>query len=76
MKSEGFWVAGNGYTMTQMFLHLEKWWSIFLLTVFAFLVIFIWLKCPKELKLIFWIVITLVITFLYYVCIPPENVVM
>lgn len=72
MKGEGFWVAGTGFSAVQIFFYLEKWYSYAIYTAFCLLCLLVWQKFPKELKLIYWIVVTLIFTVLYY-WLKPAN---
>ena len=74
MKGEAFWIAGIGFSAIQVFFFLEKWWSYTLYTLFCLFCWILWLKLPRELMIVYYIVITLIFTFLYYMLRPVDAV--
>ena len=74
MKGEAFWIAGIGFSAVQIFFYLEKWWSYLLYSVFCIFCWFLWLKMPRELLIVYYIVITLIYTMLYFWLRPEDSV--
>ena len=72
MKGEAFWIAGIGFSAIQIFFYLEKWWSYTLYTLFCFFCWFLWLKFPREAIILYYIVITLIYTAMYYWLRPAD----
>ncbi len=73
MKGEAFWIAGTGFSAIQIFFYLEKWWSWALYTAFCLICMIVWYHFPKELKLLYWIVVTLIFSGLYYALRPANQ---
>ena len=72
MKSLFLWIAGVGFTGTQVFFYLTQTWAkVVFLLISAFL-LFVLSKLPKELHLLFWICLTVIMTILYYI-LKPEG---
>ena len=74
MKGEAFWIAGIGFSAIQVFFFLEKWWSYTLYILFCLFCWILWLKLPRELMIVYYIVITLIFTILYYALRPADAV--
>ena len=72
MKGEFLWIAGIGFSAVQIFFYLEKWWSYLIYTCFCIFCWLVWLKFPRELMLLFYIIATLIYTILYYL-LKPEG---
>ena len=69
-----FWAAGIGFTSMQIFLYLENAWAKAGLIFFMIFAVWIFAKTPKEFQIIYWIVLTLLITFWYYGVKPSDSV--
>ena len=76
MKGEAYWIAGIGFSAIQIFFYLEKWWSYTIYSLFCLFCWFLWLKLPREIMILYYIVITLIYAFLYYWLHPDDALIL
>ncbi len=71
-KGMFFWASGIGFSAMQIFLFLESRAAKIIFIGFVLLTIWIFSKTPKEMRIVYWIMMTVVFSILYYVF-KPQN---
>ena len=67
-----FWAAGIGFTGMQIFLYLHSLWARMGLVLFMILAVWVFAKMPREFQIVYWIVLTLIVTVWYYGVKPAD----
>ncbi len=67
-----FWAAGIGFTSMQIFLYLQSLWARIGLGLFMGAAVWVFAKTPREFQIVYWIVLTLIVTAWYY-WVKPAN---
>ena len=68
-----FWAAGIGFTGMQIFLYLHSLWARIGLGLFMVLAVGVFAKMPREFQIVYWIVLTLIVTAWYYWVKPADG---
>ncbi len=68
-----FWAAGIGFTSMQIFLYLHSLWARIGLGLFMVLAVGVFAKMPREFQIVYWIVLTLIVTAWYYWVKPADG---
>ena len=72
MKGLSLWVAGVGFSLTEIYFCLISGWAKAFFWAFVACMLYILYKLPKELHLFFWIILT-VVTMAWYYAIKPAD---
>ena len=75
-KGNALWVAGVGFSLTQIYFYLTSTWQKFTFVTVCFICLYIFCKLPKELHLLFWVTATLITSILYYTLKPEPQMAM
>lgn len=67
-----FWATGIGFTGMQIFLYLHSLWARIGLGLFMILAVWVFAKMPREFQIVYWIVLTLIVTAWYYWVKPAD----
>ncbi len=67
-----FWAAGIGFTGMQIFLYLQSLWARVGLILFMIFAVWIFSKTPREFQIVYWIILTLIVTGWYYLVKPAD----
>lgn len=68
-----FWAAGIGFTGMQIFLYLHSLWARIGLGLFMIFAVWVFAKMPREFQIVYWIVLTLIVTAWYYWVKPADG---
>ena len=73
MKGLFLWVAGVGFSLTEVYFCLVSFWAKAFFWVFVAGMLYVLYKLPKEWHLLFWVILTLVTMMWYYAVKPAET---